>query len=122
MIQDYVGFVVIFVIAAGLGLILPLLHQLLGPSRPTQRKLMPYESGMDPIGSARDRFSVKFYLIAMFFIVFDIELIFMYPWAAQYRQMNELYGAFPFIEMLVFVAILFVGYIYLYKKKGFEWD
>jgi NADH-quinone oxidoreductase subunit A len=113
MIQDYVGFVVMFVIAAGLGLILPLLHQL---------KLMPYESGMDPIGSARDRFSVKFYLIAMFFIVFDIELIFMYPWAVQFRQMTEQFGAFPFIEMLVFVVILFVGYIYLYKKKGFEWD
>ncbi|MBX3101617.1 MAG: NADH-quinone oxidoreductase subunit A [Bacteroidetes bacterium] len=122
MIQDYIGFVVMFVVAAALGLILPILHQILGPRRPTQKKLMPYESGMDPIGSARDRFSVKFYLIAMFFIVFDIELIFMYPWAVQFRQMTEAYGAFPFIEMLVFVLILFVGYIYLYKKKGFEWE
>lgn len=111
-----------FAMAAVLGLALPVLHQILGPNRPTMKKLMPYESGMDPIGSARDRFSVKFYLIAMLFILFDIEVIFMYPWAVQYKQLGLAYGLYPFIEMLTFVVILFVGYIYLYRKGGFTWD
>jgi len=111
-----------FAVAALLGLALPILHQLLGPRRPNYKKLMPYESGMDPIGSARDRFSVKFYLIAMLFIIFDIEVIFMYPWAVQYKELTAMFGLYPLLEMGAFVLILFVGYIYLYKKGGFNWD
>lgn len=115
---EYIGFLILLAIGLVLGLALPILTVVAGPSRPKETKLVPYESGMDPVGSARERFSVKFYLVAMLFIVFDIEIIFMYPWAVQYKQL----GLFAFVEMLVFIAILFVGYIYLLKKGGFDWE
>lgn len=120
MLTDYtyVPFLVILVIGAGLGIALAVLTQVLGPKRPKETKMVPYESGMDPVGTARDRFSIKFYLVAMLFIIFDIEVVFMYPWAVQYKQL----GLFAFVEMLVFVSILFVGYIYLVKKDGLKWD
>ncbi|MDX2061656.1 MAG: NADH-quinone oxidoreductase subunit A [Bacteroidia bacterium] len=114
----YVPFLVILALGLGLALALALLTQGLGPSRPKETKMVPYESGMDPVGTARDRFSIKFYLVAMLFIIFDIEVVFMYPWAVQYKQL----GLFAFVEMLVFVGILFVGYIYLVKKEGLKWD
>ena len=81
-----------------------------------------YESGMDPVGDAHDRFSVKFYLIAMLFILFDIEVVFMYPWAVQYKELALSHGWLPFVEMLTFVIVLFVGYIYVYKKGGLDWE
>lgn len=116
--QEYIAFLLVLAAGLGLGLVLPILTQIVGPSRKTQNKLVVYESGMDPVGSARDRFSVKFYLVAMLFIIFDIEIVFMYPWAVNYKQL----GLFGFIEMLVFVVILFVGYIYLVRKGGLKWE
>ncbi len=120
--EEYLGFAVTLVLALVVGLALPTLAQFVGPSRRKDLKLLPYESGMDPVGSARDRFSIKFYLVAMLFIVFDIELVFMYPWAVNYTQLTQEMGLYPFMEMLVFVTILFVGYIYLWKKEAFKWD
>lgn len=121
---DMLGYVPIFIlllIAIFLSGLLTNLSWLLGPSRPDDIKASVYESGMDPVGTAHERFSVKFYLVAMLFILFDIEVVFMYPWAVQYKQLLLGYGWFPFIEMLVFVLILFVGYIYVYKKGGLQW-
>ncbi len=118
MLNEYINLLLLFLVALGLGLILPTITQILGPSRKKPLKDMAYESGMDPIGNAHERFSIKFYLIAMVFIIFDVEVIFMYPWAAQFKEL----GAFAFMEMLVFMIILFVGYIYLYKKGGFDWE
>jgi len=118
MFEQYLGFALVLIVGTIIGSLLPLLAELLGPFRPKKEKLVVYESGMDPVGTARERFSVKFYLVAMIFIIFDIEIIFMYPWAVQYRQL----GLFGFMEMLVFVLILFVGYIYLLKKGGLNWD
>jgi len=86
--------------------------------RPTQVKGMPYESGMPALGSTRDRFSVKFYLVAMLFIVFDLEAVFMIPWAVSFRQL----GLLGLIEMLVFVLILFVAYVYVWKRGALEWE
>jgi NADH-quinone oxidoreductase subunit A len=120
-LEAYVPVLVLIVVAGLLGVLLANLSRLLGPFRPNTRKGGAYESGMDPVGTAHERFSVKFYLVAMLFILFDIEIIFMYPWAVQYRQLMESYGLFPFLEMMVFVAILFVGYIYVYKKGGLKW-
>ena len=80
-------------------------------------KGMPYESGIVPTGDARQRFSVKFYLVAMLFIVFDIEIAFMYPWAVRFREL----GAGGFLEMLVFIAVLLVGYVYILRKGALEW-
>lgn len=119
---QYIPILILITIALGLGLLLTNLSRLLGPSRPNVKKLGVYESGMDPVGTAHERFSVRFYLVAMLFILFDIEVVFMYPWAVQYTQLIQTYGIFPFIEMLVFVSILFVGYIYVYKKGGLEWS
>jgi NADH-quinone oxidoreductase subunit A len=79
---------------------------------------MPYECGMDPIGNARRRFSVRFFLIGMLFIVFDIELIFLFPWAAIYDKLKM----FGFVEMLIFVLVLLVGLIYVWKKGALEWE
>lgn len=99
----------------------------LGPRRPTPQKLAPYECGVTPIGSARERFPIKFYLVAMLFIIFDIETVFLYPWAVTYRGLNGVPNSgammlFNLGEMAVFVAILFVGYIYVWRRGAFEWD
>lgn len=120
-ILNYVPIFILISIALFLGLLLTNLSWLLGPARPNKVKGSVYESGMDPVGSANERFSVKFYLVAMLFILFDIEVVFMYPWAVQYRQLLQKFGVFPFVEMLVFILILFVGYIYVYKKGGLKW-
>ena len=122
IISNYVPIFILISIAIVLGLLLANLSRLLGPLRPNSLKESVYESGMDPVGTAHERFSVKFYLIAMLFILFDIEVVFMYPWAVQYKQLLQTFGLFPFIEMLVFVSILFVGYIYVYKKGGLTWN
>jgi NADH-quinone oxidoreductase subunit A len=124
--ESYISLSVLVLIAAGLGLLLANLSKWFGPSRPIAKKLITYESGMDPVGTAQERFSVKFYLVAMLFILFDIEVVFMYPWAVQYRQLldGSILGVpslFPLIEMAVFMIILFVGYIYVYKKGGLNW-
>ncbi len=122
-IISYVPIFVLILIAIVVGILLTSLSRLLGPYRPDSIKEQVYESGMDPVGTAHERFKVKFYLVAMLFILFDIEVVFMYPWAVQFKELIQLTGSlFPFFEMLVFVLILFVGYIYVYKKGGLEWS
>lgn len=117
----YAGLFILIAVAMGVGYLLTSASAWLGPKRPTENKLTAYESGMDPVGTAQERFAVKFYMIAMLFILFDIEVVFMYPWAVQYKQLLS-YGLFPFLEMLTFIVILFVGYIYVYKKGGLDWE
>jgi len=92
--------------------------RLVGEKKPSAVKLAPYECGMPPVGTARERLSVKFYIIAMLFILFDIECVFLYPWAVVFKKL----GMFGFIEMGVFIAILLVGYIYVWKKGALEWE
>jgi len=94
---------------------------LLGPRRPSPQKDAPYECGVTPIGSARERFPIKFYLVAMLFIVFDIETVFLYPWAVTYKNSGSMM-LFNLAEMMAFVVILFVGYIYVWKRGAFEWE
>lgn len=86
--------------------------------RPYAEKLSPYESGNIPVGEPRVRFSVHFYIIAMLFVVFDVEAVFLYPWAVVFDKI----GLYAFIEMIIFIIILFVGYIYAWKKEAFTWD
>jgi NADH-quinone oxidoreductase subunit A len=122
-IGNYLPLFILAIVAVVLGLLLVNLSRLMGPFRPNKVKESVYESGMDPVGTAHDRFSVKFYMVAMLFILFDIEVVFMYPWAVNYSQlMDTVGGLFPLIEMFLFVIILFVGYIYVWKKGGLEWD
>ena len=91
---------------------------LLGKRAKSPQKDTPYESGMIPVGSARERFSVKFYLVAMVFILFDIEAIFLYPWAVVYRQLKM----FGFVEMLIFIVLVLVGFFYVWKKGALDWS
>jgi len=123
-LSDYLPIIMIFVVALGFAASQVLLSQLVGQRKATRTKTMPYESGKDPVGSARERFSVKFYLVAMIFILFDIELVFLIPWAVVYKDFFALGGVFRpliYIEMMVFVALLLVGYIYIIKKGVFDW-
>ncbi len=108
----------LLVIASAFAIAVVLLSSLLGPKRPSQRKQESYECGIDPVGDARLRFSVKFYIIAMLFILFDIEAIFLYPWAVMFQEL-ELFGL---MEMFAFLGFLVVGYIYLWKRGALEWD
>src|SRR5687767_683633 len=97
----------------------------LGPRRPTDIKERPYESGMPPLGSAHERFSVKFYLVAVLFILFDIETVFLIPWATIFLTGGAdatISTGFLLVEMLVFLLILFVGYVYVWKRGAFQWD
>ena len=95
----------------------------LGPSRPNRIKQMPYESGMDPIGTARGRYSVKFYLVAMIFIVFDVEVVFLYPWAASFESFLEAGVGLEVLGVVtIFVIILAIGLVYDIKKGGLEFD
>ena len=103
------------------GINLALTH-LLGPKRPNRVKLSVYESGVQPIGDARQRFTIRFDLIAMLFIIFDIEVVFLYPWAVVFKKFSETSGLFILIEMLVFIGILLLGYIYAWRKGGLTWD
>jgi NADH-quinone oxidoreductase subunit A len=95
---------------------------LLGPKKPSGYKSSSYECGMSPVGNARERFPIKFYLIAMLFIVFDIETIFLYPWAATYSTLPHGLMIFELSEMAVFVVILFIGYFYILGKGALDWD
>ncbi len=88
------------------------------PRRMNARKLSPYECGVEPVGTARNRFPIKFYLVAVLFILFDIEAVFMYPWAVAFRQI----GLYGLIEMTLFILILLVGYLYLLKKRALQWE
>ena len=123
-LYDYLPIVLMFIVAAGFAVGNVLLSQLVGQRKRTSTKLMPYECGKDPVGSARERFSVKFYMIAMIFILFDIEVIFLVPWAAVFKSLagqGEGMRLFAYVEMMIFVGLLFVGYIYVVKKGAFDW-
>ncbi len=118
MLDTYLPILFLIIIAVGFGIGTTIFSRLIGQKKPTAVKLAPYECGMPPVGSARERFSVKFYIIAMLFIVFDIEVVFMYPWAVMFKKL----GLFGFLEMGVFILILLVGYVYVWKKGALEWE
>jgi NADH-quinone oxidoreductase subunit A len=124
-LQTYYPVFIFLVVILGFAVTNLILTHLLGPSKRTPVKLMPYESGMDPIGDARQKFDVKFYLIAILFLVFDVELLFLYPWAvAAYRDpalIPETLRDPVFWEMLVFLATLAVAYVYAWRKGVFRW-
>lgn len=118
MLTNYVPILILLLVSTALALIVVVLSVLLGPRRPTGRKASPYESGMVPVGQAMRRFPAKFYLIAVLFILFDIEIIFLYPWAIIFRQLK----LFGLIEMAIFIIILLVGYVYVWKRGALEWE
>lgn len=118
MSRAYVAILIILGLALVTSVGMVVLSHFLSPFRPTPIKQGVYESGMPPLSDARERFSVKFYMVALLFIVFDIETIFLIPWGVQFRSL----GIFGFVEMLVFMAVLLVGYVYIWKKGALQWD
>jgi NADH-quinone oxidoreductase subunit A len=118
MLEQYapIGVMILFGILAGL--VFTNINRWIGPKRPTEEKLSTYESGMEPVRTARERFSVKFYLVAVLFIIFDIEIVFMYPWAVKFREL----GWAGFWEMMVFLGVLLLGFLYILRKGALRWN
>jgi NADH-quinone oxidoreductase subunit A len=114
----YLPLLIHFLLAGAVATAIVLLSWLLGYRKPTRAKLSPYECGMTPVGDARERFSVKFYLVAMLFILFDVEAVFLYPWAVILRRLKM----FGFWEMLVYIAIVLVGFFYVWQKGVLDWN
>jgi len=118
MLKEYIPLIILIIMSTGLaGLIVGIGHAF-GPRRPTQRKSLPYESGMRPIGPGTRQMPVHFYLVAVLFILFDIEVVFFLPWAVVFRKL----GLFGLVEMAIFILVLLVGYIYVWKKGALEWE
>ena len=121
MLQAYVPIVVLIAFVVANAILMLGVSHVFSTYRRTAVKVAPYESGIPVLGDARERFSVKFYLVAMLFIVFDIEAVFMIPWAVAFHQLKGISGLL-LVEMLVFIGILAVGYFYVWKRGAFQWD
>jgi NADH-quinone oxidoreductase subunit A len=118
MLENWAPVLIFFILVAGFGIVSLIASYVFGIKKPDPRKLSPYECGVKPIGTAREPFSVKFYLVAMLFLLFDIEAIFLFPWAVVYRRLK----LFGFFEMLLFIAAILAGYVYVWKKGALEWE
>ncbi len=127
-LMAYAPIGIMFLVAMGFAVSQLLVTQLIGPRKRTATKLMPYECGKDPVGGARDRFSIKFYTVAVIFLLFDIEVLFMVPFAVAFKSLIRqenltgiAYGTIALVEILVFISTLVIGYIYVWKKGTFDW-
>lgn len=118
MLEAYIPIIVMITGGIVFGVVMMKLNEWFGPRRPTDEKLSTYECGMEPVRTARERFSVKFYMVAVLFILFDIEVVFLYPWAVSFRQL----GVGGYVTMLVFIVILLIGFYYVWRKGALEWD
>lgn len=118
MPYEYIPIFILLVLAIAVGIIVLLLGRYLGPHRPTRKKGAPYESGMIPYGPGTRQMPVRFYLVAVLFILFDVEIIFFLPWAVTFQKL----GLFAIIEMFIFVAIMMTAFVYLWKKGAMEWE
>lgn len=116
--SEYLPILVIMILSFAFGAGALLIGNLFRLKRPYKEKLMPYESGNPPVGEPRYRFNIRFYIIAMLFVIFDVEAVFLYPWAIVYEKI----GLYALIEMMLFIFILLIGYVYAWKKEAFKWD
>jgi NADH-quinone oxidoreductase subunit A len=115
---EYLPVLLFVAVGLGFGAVTILASSLIVPRRVAPEKMSAYECGVDPVGDARGRFNIKFYMIAVLFILFDIEAVFLYPWAVAFNAL----GLYGLIEMVLFIVILLVGYLYLLKKRALEWE
>jgi len=122
MIIDYIPVFLVLIVAAVFAGATVYSSKLFGPFRPNKVKLMSYESGKDPVGTTHERISIKYYLVAMLFIVFDIEVIYVYPWAVQFKNLFHDFGIFAFMPMFIFLVVLELGFLYILMKGGLKWD
>ena len=118
MLEHWLPILLFSILVAGFAVTSIVLPRIFAVQRPTKAKLEPYESGMQPVGTARERFSIQFYLVAMLFLLFDVEAIFLFPWAVVYRDL----AFFGFIEMMVFVLVVLAGFVYVWKKGALDWE
>ena len=118
MLAEYLPTLLFLIVATGIGIALIIVGNVLGPKRPSAEKLSPYECGFGAFENARGQFDVRYYLIAILFIVFDLEIAFVFPWALVFREL----GVFGLIEMGVFLALLLIGFIYVWKRGALEWE
>ncbi len=122
MLLDYLPILIVMGFALIFTIINVFLSSAVGPRNPNPQKLSTYESGMEPIGTAHNRFSVKYYMAAMLFIVFDIEIVFMYPWAVIFKSFDGGMMTYVVIEMIAFILILIIGYLYMLRKGAIHWN
>ncbi len=122
MLESYIPIFIVLAIAVIFGIVNVKFSSLFGPSRPSKEKQSTYESGVEPVGTAHERFSVKFYMVAVLFILFDIEVVFLYPWAVSFINLDPAKMMYSFASVIVFIVILLVGYIYILKKGALKWD
>ena len=118
MLGEYLPILLFLAVAAVVGVALMVLGNLLGPTRPTGEKLSPYECGFEAFEDAHMQFDVRYYLVAILFIVFDLEIAFVFPWALVFREL----GVFGLVEMGVFLSLLVIGFVYVWKKGALEWE
>jgi len=121
ILDNYTPLLLVFLLAAGFASLLLVLSHILGPKAKSAVKLSSYESGVDPIAPAHVRLSIRYFLIALLFVIFDIEIVFLFPWAVIFKDFVQS-GAFIFIEMLVFMVILLFGLVFVWKKGALEWE
>ena len=121
MVENYFPIIIVFLVAAGFAFVSLIATHLFGPRVPNPVKMMPYESGIDQVGETRIRFSIRFFLIALLFIIFDIEIVFLYPWAVVFKDFLSA-GPFIFFEMVVFLAILAFGFVYVWRNGALDWE
>lgn len=115
---DYLPILLMFLLAAGFVAVTMVVTHWLGPKRKTKKKLESFECGIESRGNARQAFPIKYFLVAILFVLFDVEVIFMYPWAVNFKE----FGLTGFIEMIVFIGLLLVGFFYIIRKKALEWE
>jgi NADH-quinone oxidoreductase subunit A len=122
--SNYAPILLVLIIAIGVAAVLLILSRVAGRNRPTKEKLAPYECGVEPVGTARERQSVKFYLVAMVFLLFDIETVFLVPWAVVFPGLlnDPSLKRLFYIEMMLFIVVLFVGLVYVWRKGILEWN
>jgi NADH-quinone oxidoreductase subunit A len=116
--NEYIAVLIMFFLAAATAVGMLVATTLIGPGKKFADKMEPFECGESPIVSPKQRFSVKFYLVALFFVIFDIEAVFVYPWAVLFKDL----GMFGFVEMMIFITILAIGLIYVWKRGALEWE
>lgn len=122
MLESYVPILIMMGGAAAFAVVNIIVSKILGPKKPTPEKLSTYESGVEPYGTAHSKFSVKYYMVTMLFIIFDIEVVFMYPWAVSFKSFEGAMLTYALVEMMVFIGLLLIGYFYIIRKGALKWN
>jgi len=122
MLIEYLPILIFVGIAIAFGTFVVVASYLVGQHKPSPTKMAPYECGVTTVGTSRRRIPIRYYVVAMLFLLFDIEIFFLYPWAVVFRDFKAIFGIFIFLEMLVFVGVLIMAYIYIWRKGALEWE